>query len=265
MSRGWFEVALAVGVATAVAVLPIGAWASKDSGGSDSDSGQSSESSDSSNDSGASSNDSDASSNDSGASSDDSSASSARSDTSSDTSSNSDQSSDDSSRNSTEGSSQDTSNSSRSEQDGRTIAMISIVVTVMIVGGIAIGALLVSHSNDSSGGDEQGYADLGKFMRQHHAVLTRDIVLAGGPILDAWCDDLGLSREERTAFATRLEGSPQQTALLEALSGDITREKVQAFSTTYLMLTQTAIGPARVQALLSEHAPRHGARLAADL
>ena len=95
---------------------------------------------------------------------------------------------------------------------------------------------------------------LAAFMRQNHALLTHDVALAGGPLLDVWCRQLALSPAEKRRLAVALDGSPEQGALLAALDGPVDEARARAFSAAFYRTTARALGPARTQALVAHAA-----------
>ncbi|MEA2698062.1 MAG: hypothetical protein QOI66_2333 [Myxococcales bacterium] len=125
---------------------------------------------------------------------------------------------------------------------------------VVVLGASAVvGTILVVRATDDHP-QQRTAAALATFMRQNHALLTHDVAVAGGPLLDAWARDLGLSSVEKRQIAVAMEGSSEQGALLAALDGAIDERRAQSFSIAFFGVTARALGPARTQGLVARAA-----------
>jgi hypothetical protein len=91
-------------------------------------------------------------------------------------------------------------------------------------------------------------------MRREHAILTHDVSLAEGPVLDAWAYDLGLGSAERWRLQRALNGSAEQGALLDALDGPIDERHAERFAAAFLRVTDRALGKKRVAGLVARAA-----------
>ncbi|MEQ8272646.1 MAG: hypothetical protein RMA76_41270 [Deltaproteobacteria bacterium] len=219
----------------ALVFTPAATRASQDSNSSEdsSDSQSSADSSDSqssensSDNSDASSEDSDASSQNSEGSSQDSAESSA----------DSRDSSDDSSNDSSENSSNDSSNGSSNRQSSKALTVLGAIV---VLAGVAAGVALTIA--DATTGEEE----LASYLERHHPIVVRDVVVARGPILAAWTRELGLSPTEEAAFFDALDGSAEQTAMLNALGGTGRALDPRAFATHFVHALERTIGAARL-------------------
>jgi hypothetical protein len=107
---------------------------------------------------------------------------------------------------------------------------------------------LANNSHDRN--QQQATAALAGFMRRQHALLTHDVALASGPVLDAWSYDLGLDSKERAALRRALEGSFEQGSLLDALDGPIGDAQARRFAGAFVRVTSRALGRKRTNALV---------------
>jgi hypothetical protein len=177
---------------------------------------------------------------DSGSSSDSGNSSDSKSSEDSDGSS--ERSSENSTRGTTEESTQGTKDSTKSDS-GKTI---SIGGAILLLGGTVIGGIALTAASDD---DDERVAEvkLERFLRRHHSGIARDVVLAEGPVLSALTSELGLSRVEKQRFAVALEGSAEQTELLESLAGDLGSAKVRAFAEKMCSVATRALGAERIK------------------
>ncbi len=242
--------------AAAVGIAPPVARASQDSNSSEdsSDSQSSDDSSDSqSSDDSSDSQSSEDSSGNSDASSEDSDASSQNSEGSSqdsaESSANSRDSSDDSSNDSSQNSSDDSSNGSSNRQSSKAL---TVVGALLVLAGIAAG-VIITVANVTAGEDE-----LHSYLERYHPVVVRDVVSARGPILAAWMDELGLTPEEEAAFSRALDGSVEQTAMLQALGTRDHAMDTRAFASHFVHALERALGTARVERSLVAILDREG-------
>jgi hypothetical protein len=221
-SRAWaLRVVLCGGLVLSV---PVPASASGEGGGSDSNSKGSGNSSDGSKDS------------------------SNTSDGTSDDSRGSSRNSDDSTKNSPKNSTDYTSDGSTDwTTHSRGGQVFSVALAVVAVGGLVVGLVA---TNRAQNGQQQATAALAGFMRRQHALLTRDIAMAEGPVLDAWAHDLRLTATERRRLRQTLEGSIEQGALLEALDGPIDGSRARQFGAAFLRVTDRALGRQRAKTLV---------------
>jgi hypothetical protein len=175
-----------------------------------------------------------------------------------------------SSRDSSKSSNNSTQNSPKNSSDGSTqwttdnssqshgAHVFSAASAVVLLGASVVGTVMAGKS--SSGRDPHPKAvALAAFLRQNHAVLTHDIALAHGPILNAWAREWGLTASEKRHLAVVLEGSAEQGALMTALNGDIDEGRALKFSAAFYRATARALGPVRTQTIVA------GARARATL
>jgi hypothetical protein len=177
-------------------------------------------------------------SNDSSKSSGDSSQNSA------DSSKNSDQRSEDSSEDSSKDSTKDSTDES-SKSKGTTA--VSTGLLLVTVGATAVGVVYISRATWKD--DQRRVQALVRFLQRNHPLVTRDVVLGEGPMLDGWARSLGLSTGERARVGRALAGSAEQTALLRALDGRIDEGRARSFAASFTRLHQRALGGERVRAI----------------
>jgi len=215
---------IAILLASTLTVAPVGSVEASGQGQSSSGSSNSSDSSKGSGDSSNSSNDSSHSSNDSSKSS----------------------------NNSTQNSPKNASDwTTKSSSDWTTHShgahMFSIALLVVGVGATVLGVVLTDRSHHGP----PPAAALAGFMRRQHALLLHDVSTGEGPVLDAWAHDLGLTIAERGRLLRALEGSAEQSALIEALDGPIDDAQAERFGAAFLRVTGRALGPRRTRALVA--------------
>ena len=170
-------------------------------------------------------------------------------------SSNNSQGSSKNSNNSTQNSPKNTSDwSTKGTSDWSTNShgahVFSIALAIVVVGGASVATTAVKHSQPDA--QRQAAVALAAYLRQQHALLTHDVALASGPVLDAWIHDLKLTAADGRRFAETLDGSAEQGALLEALDGRIDEGRAQRFAAVFMRVTERTLGPARTRALVSE-------------
>ena len=127
--------------------------------------------------------------------------------------------------------------------------IFSIALAVVLVGAAVVGTVATNKSHEQN--QRLATAALVTFMRRQHALLTHDVALGDGPVLDAWAYDLRLTPAERRRLREALEGSVEQGRLLEALDGPIDAERARRFGTAFMQVTGRALGPSRARALVS--------------
>jgi hypothetical protein len=130
---------------------------------------------------------------------------------------------------------------------------VSIALGVIAVGatvaGVVIGVTLTQRR-----AERRAEQALAAYMRRNHPMVTHDVALGEGPILDAWTHALGFTRGERREFGRLLPGSTEQARLIEALdapNGRIEDEHARRFAGAFFQLTERAVGPARAGALVA--------------
>jgi hypothetical protein len=126
--------------------------------------------------------------------------------------------------------------------------IVSVALGALVLGASVVGTVLATRRP----ADRQAATALAAFMRHHHAMLTRDVVLAGGPVLDSWAYDLGLSPSEKIRLRRALEGSSEQGALVDALDGPIDEQRAQRFAAAFFRVAGRALGRARTEALVAQ-------------
>jgi hypothetical protein len=142
--------------------------------------------------------------------------------------------------------------SSRGSAAGGRVLLLG--TTVVALGAIAVGVAVAVTKVMAE--DQRQARLLRDFMRRHHALLTKDVALGRGPLLEAWTAELSLSPTEKARFLRTLEGSAEQTALLDALDGHIDEVRARRFARGFYRLTERALGPARARQLAAGGGPR---------
>jgi hypothetical protein len=123
---------------------------------------------------------------------------------------------------------------------------------VVLLGASVVGTVLIARNRT---GDQKGTAvALATFMRENHAVLTHDVAMANGPVLDAWARELGLTATEKRRITATMEGSREQGELIAALDGPVDHLRARSFSAAFFQVTARALGPARTRVLLARAA-----------
>jgi hypothetical protein len=132
------------------------------------------------------------------------------------------------------------------------------VASAVVLLGASVGGTALGMSATQRRKEREAAAAVAAFMRRHHALLTHDVVMAGGLVLDAWGHDLGLSATEKRRLRRTLEGSAEQGALVDALDGPIDERKARRFSAAFLRATERAVGKTRAKALVASSSRRTG-------
>src|SRR6185295_8109616 len=81
--------------------------------------------------------------------------------------------------------------------------VFSIALAIVVVGGSSVATTAVKHSQPEA--QRQAAVALAAYLRQQHALLTHDVALASGPVLDAWIHDLKLTAADRRRFEETLD------------------------------------------------------------
>jgi hypothetical protein len=157
---------------------------------------------------------------------------------------NSDQKSEDSSADSSKESTDNTTDESSKSKGATTVSAALLILTV---GAAAVG--LVAASRATWKNDDRRAQALARFLQRNHAMLTRDLVLGEGPMLDGWGRTMGLDAAERARVERGLAGSAEQTALVRALDGPIDRRRARSFAASFVRLHLRALGAERVGAI----------------
>ena len=123
---------------------------------------------------------------------------------------------------------------------------------VVLLGASVVGTVI--GGKGSSRANANPNVALEEFIRRNHALLTHDVAMAGGPVLDGWARELGLNAIEKRRLAAAMEGSREQGALLVALDGPIDGQRARRFSAAFFQVTARALGPARTRVLLAHAA-----------
>lgn len=165
-----------------------------------------------------------------------------------DSSKGSDDSTKNSPKNSSDSSSKGTTDESTNSPGGH---QVSIALGVIAVGATVAG-VLIGVSLTQQRAERRAEKALAAYMRRNHPVVTHDVALGRGPILDAWTHALGLTAVERRDFSVLMTGSPEQARLIEALDapqGRIDDEHARRFAGAFFHLTERAVGPTRARQL----------------
>jgi hypothetical protein len=168
-----------------------------------------------------------------------------------DSSKNSDGSSERSSENSTKDSSDESSDGSKESSKSNAGKTISVAGAIIVLGASVLGGIALT----ADAADEAKSAELllERFLKRHHPALARDVVLAKGPVLDSIARDLGLSGAEAKRFFAALDGSAEQTAMLESIAGRIDDQQAQLFAAQMCAVVERALGTERMK-LAAHHA-----------
>lgn len=134
-----------------------------------------------------------------------------------------------------------------SESKGGTA--VSGALLIMVVGGSVVGGILSSRGS-SKRQEQQEARALARFLQRHHALIARDVVLGEGPLLAAWGNSLGLTAAERERLGLALDGSTEQTELLQALNGNIDETRARRFAASFARLSGRTLGRARFAAVV---------------
>ncbi|MBN2494960.1 MAG: hypothetical protein JXR96_10250 [Deltaproteobacteria bacterium] len=154
----------------------------------------------------------------------------------------SEESSDKSSRQSSEGSSEG-STKSKSDAAAMTVPGALIIVAATVVAGVWL-------STETSEWSDAAEDRLGWYLRRHHAMVTCDIVLAGGPVLSDWAAELKLSRAELVRLRRALDGSAEQSEMLRVLDSDLEETDVKKFAACFFSVALRALGEERMGAVV---------------
>lgn len=162
-----------------------------------------------------------------------------------DSSQNSGKGSQDSSENSPKGSSKGSSDESTNSRGG---VAVSVALVLVVVGASVVGGIFASKGTTRREVRRQTQA-LALFLQRNHALVARDVALAEGTLLSSWSKALGLAPPEQERFGAVLDGSVEQTAMLEALDGPMDEVRAQKFATGFARLGQRALGGDRFRAI----------------
>lgn len=80
------------------------------------------------------------------------------------------------------------------------------------------------------------------------------MVLGEGMLLSAWGKTWGLTTAERERLGQALDGSSEQTELMQSLDGPIDERRARRFAASFARLSGRALGPERFAAVA--HAAR---------
>ena len=116
-------------------------------------------------------------------------------------------------KNSSDSSSKGTTDESTNSAGGH---QLSIALGVIAVGATVAG-VLIGVSLTQQRAERRAEKALAAYMRRNHPVVTHDVALGQGPVLDAWTHALGFTRDERRAFGRLMSGSAEQATLIEVL------------------------------------------------
>src|SRR4029077_15451601 len=114
--------------------------------------------------------------------------------------------------------------------------VFSIALAIVVVGGASAGTTEGKDRQPEAHG--QAALAMAAYLRHQHALLTHDVALASGPVLDSWIHDLKLGAADRRRFEETLDGSAEQGALLEALDGRIDERRAQRFAAAFMRVTE---------------------------
>lgn len=86
-------------------------------------------------------------------------------------------------------------------------------------------------------------------MQRHHALVTRDVALARGPLIDGWAHELRLAPVDKARLCRALEGSAEQTSMLASLDGAIDEARALRFAGSFYRVAERALGPGRMHTI----------------
>jgi hypothetical protein len=162
-----------------------------------------------------------------------------------DSSQNSGKGSQDSSQNSPKGSTKGTSDESTNSKGG---AAVSVALALVVVGGSVVGGIFASRGTTRREVQRQTQALL-RFLQRNHALVTRDVAMAEGPLLASWANNLGLDTRERERLGEALDGSAEQATMLAALDGPMDEASARKFAQGFAQAGRRALGDDRFGAL----------------
>jgi hypothetical protein len=121
------------------------------------------------------------------------------------------------------------------------------VSAVVLLGAGVVGTVALKGTNANQ---QRNAVAVAAFIRQNHGLLTHDMAMAGGPMLDTWSRQLDLSATERQRLAVTMEGSAEQGDLMRALDGPIDEASARRFSAAFFRVSTRALGPTRMGKLV---------------
>jgi len=126
------------------------------------------------------------------------------------------------------------------------IGLATVYLVTALIPAIA-GTIVGVVSGDSfNKKKEKSKEELAKYMKKNHAILVRDVSMGSGPMITEWGSEMGLNKHEQIVFETRLEGSSEQMAMLNSLSGNIDLHDAEVFSQALVDLLVEVIGKDRI-------------------
>ena len=123
--------------------------------------------------------------------------------------------------------------------------MVTVVLALVAVGATAIGVVSALAQAD----EQSRTRRLAQFLQRNHALVTRDVVMAEGPVLADWGRALGLTAIERERLGQAMAGSAEQAELLAALDGRIDSSRARRFALGFAQLGRRALGEQRFRAI----------------
>lgn len=154
-----------------------------------------------------------------------------------------------SSENMGQSSGQSQSDSSQASSQGTSAEVVVVVSAIAVTGAtVAFGVWAVSALSF-----RQLYvadARMLRYLREHHALVARDVIAGDGIIFDGWYVALGLSEDERALMKRALDASDEQASMLAALDGVDSVEQARRFAGAFVSMLHRALGEARVKALV---------------
>lgn len=95
-----------------------------------------------------------------------------------------------------------------------------------------------------------------RYLREHHALVARDVMESDGPLLEGWYVALGLTADERLRAKQALDATDEQASMLAALDSLDSVEQARRFAGAFVSALTRALGETRVRVLVEIAAQR---------